>query len=109
MSLPRERSLPGADAPRMFKGLQRIVIDEIHALSESKRGDQLFLALSRLQAMCPDLRRVGLSATVEDPAAIAHLMARHPDPCKILHAEAGAPPDIEMLEIDEAPPWAGSP
>ena len=96
------------DAPRMFKGLQRIVIDEIHALSESKRGDQLFLALSRLQAMCPDLRRVGLSATVEDPAAIAHLMARHPDPCKILHAEAGAPPDIEMLEIDEAPPWAGS-
>ncbi len=96
------------DAPRMFKGLQRIVIDEIHALSESKRGDQLFLALSHLQAMCPNLRRVGLSATVEDPAAIAHLMARHPDPCKILHAEAGAPADIEMLEIDEAPPWAGS-
>ena len=96
------------DASRMFKGLQRIVIDEIHALSESKRGDQLFLALSRLQAMCPDLRRVGLSATVEDPAAVAHLMARHPDPCKILHAETGAPPDIEMLEIDEAPPWAGS-
>lgn len=96
------------DAPRMFKGLQRIVIDEIHALSESKRGDQLFLALSCLHAMCPNLRRVGLSATVEDPAAIAHLMARHPDPCKILHAEAGAPPDIEMLEIQEAPPWAGS-
>ena len=28
------------DAPRMFQGLKRVVVDEIHALSESKRGDQ---------------------------------------------------------------------
>ncbi|MCF6444991.1 ligase-associated DNA damage response DEXH box helicase [Nereida sp. MMG025] len=96
------------DSPRMFKGLKRIIIDEIHALSESKRGDQLFLALSRLQALCPDLRRVGLSATVEDPDAIAHLMAKHPDTCNIVTADAGPPPDIAMLQIDEAPPWAGS-
>jgi ATP-dependent Lhr-like helicase len=95
------------DAPRMFAGLQRIVVDEIHALAESKRGDQLFLALSRLQALCPDLRRVGLSATVEDPAAIASLLARHPDPCAILHADPGPDPDISMLETAEPPPWAG--
>ena len=49
------------DAPKIFSGLKRIVIDEIHALAESKRGDQLMLALSRLQSLCPDLRRVGLS------------------------------------------------
>jgi ATP-dependent helicase Lhr and Lhr-like helicase len=95
------------DAPRMFKGLKRVVIDEIHALAESKRGDQLMLALARLQTLCPDLKRVGLSATVEDPAAIAHFMARHPDPCPILLADPGPPPDIQMLRTAEAPPWAG--
>ncbi len=95
------------DAPRMFKGLKRIVIDEIHALVDSKRGDQLMLALSAIQNMCEDLRRVGLSATVEDPAAIAHFLARHPDPCDIVLADPGPDPDISMLNIAEPPPWAG--
>ena len=95
------------DAPRMFAGLQRVVVDEIHALAESKRGDQLMLALSRLQSIAPGLRRVGLSATVEDPAAIAAGLARHPDPCPILHADPGPAPDIQMLVTDELPPWSG--
>jgi ATP-dependent Lhr-like helicase len=72
------------DAGRTFAGLKRVIVDEIHALAESKRGDQLMLALSRLSALAPGLRRVGLSATVEDPPAIARLLARHPDPCAIL-------------------------
>lgn len=95
------------DASRMFAGLRRVVVDEIHALAESKRGDQLFLALARLQTLCPGLRRVGLSATVEDPQAIAHLLARHPDPCDILLADPGPAPDISMLQTEEYPPWAG--
>ena len=95
------------DAPRIFKGLQRIIVDEIHALAESKRGDQLMLALSRLQTLAPDLRRVGLSATVEDPQGIAQQLACHPDPCQIIHAEPGPAPDIAMLITAEKPPWSG--
>ncbi|AUQ61563.1 ligase-associated DNA damage response DEXH box helicase [Phaeobacter inhibens] len=95
------------DAPRMFAGLKRVVLDEIHALAESKRGDQLMLALTRLQAICPDMRRVGLSATVDDPAAIAQYLARHPAPCDIVLADPGPAPDIRMLHTDAAPPWAG--
>ena len=95
------------DAPKMFAGLSRVIVDEIHALAESKRGDQLMLALSRLQAMAPGLRRVGLSATVEDPAALAARLARHPDPCRIIDADPGPAPDIAMLDIDDAPPWSG--
>jgi ATP-dependent Lhr-like helicase len=95
------------DSPRMFAGLQRIIIDEIHALAESKRGDQLMLALARLQNMRPNVRRVGLSATVDNPQAIAGLLACHPDPCPILQADPGPEPDIQMLVTDEAPPWSG--
>ena len=95
------------DAPRIFKGLKRVVVDEIHALAESKRGDQLMLALARLQTLCPALKRVGLSATVEDPSAIARFLARHPDPCEILQADPGPSPNIAMLTTDESPPWAG--
>ena len=96
------------DAAHTFQGLKRVVIDEIHALADSKRGDQLMLALSRLETLCPGLRRVGLSATVDDPAEIARFMARHPDPCPILLADPGPAPDIQMLRTDTSPPWAGN-
>jgi ATP-dependent helicase Lhr and Lhr-like helicase len=95
------------DAPRTFAGLERVIVDEIHALSESKRGDQLMLALARLQTLRPGLRRVGLSATVDDPAQIARLLARHPDPCEILHADPGPDPDIRMMTTEARPPWSG--
>ncbi|MEX3016486.1 ligase-associated DNA damage response DEXH box helicase [Gymnodinialimonas hymeniacidonis] len=95
------------DADRTFKGLQRVIVDEIHALAESKRGDQLMLALSRLSALRPDLRRVGLSATVEDPQAVARVLAKNPDPCAILKADPGPDPDIQMLTTDAPPPWSG--
>ncbi|RYH09448.1 ligase-associated DNA damage response DEXH box helicase [Tropicimonas sp. IMCC6043] len=95
------------DAPRIFAGLSRVIIDEIHALAESKRGDQLMLALARLETLAPGLRRVGLSATVDDPPAIGRLMARHPDPVEILEADPGPAPDIRMLETEEPPPWSG--
>ena len=47
------------------------------------------LALARLQRLCPDLRRVGLSATVEDPEPSRVFLARHPDPCQIMQADPG--------------------
>ncbi len=93
------------DAPRIFAGLQRVIVDEIHALAESKRGDQLMLSLARLASLAPGLRRVGLSATVEDPPALARFLA--PQGCPILTADPGPDPDISMLQTDEAPPWAG--
>jgi len=96
------------DAPRIFAGLQRVVVDELHTLAESKRGDQLMLCLPRLAALCPGLRRVGLSATVDDPPALAQYFAPHPTPCAILTADLGPAPDFTMLRTQPPPPWSGS-
>ncbi len=95
------------DAPRIFAGLRRVIVDEIHALAENKRGEQLMLLLSRLQTLRPELRRVGLSATVEDPAAMADRLRAHPAPCTIVDADPGPDPDIAILHADDPPPWAG--
>jgi ATP-dependent helicase Lhr and Lhr-like helicase len=92
------------DAPRMFAGVRRVILDEIHALAESKRGDQMTLLLARLQSLSPELRRVGLSATVEDPPALARFLA---EGTGILLADPGPAPDIAILHTDAPPPWAG--
>jgi ATP-dependent Lhr-like helicase len=92
------------DARKIFSGLSRVIIDELHALAESKRGDQLTLLLARLQTLAPALRRVGLSATVEDPPALARFLAPQ---TRILQADPGPDPDISMLETPQAPPWSG--
>jgi ATP-dependent Lhr-like helicase len=92
------------EAPAIFGGLARVILDEIHALAESKRGDQLALCLARLQRLAPAMRRVGLSATVEDPPALARFLGGG---ARVLHADPGPEPDVAILETSEPPPWAG--
>lgn len=91
-------------APAIFGGLRRVVLDELHALAENKRGDQLMLALSRLRALAPDLQVTGLSATVEDASRLARFMGG----ATVIHADPGPDPDIAMLATAKAPPWAGA-
>ncbi|MBC7736877.1 MAG: ligase-associated DNA damage response DEXH box helicase [Candidatus Saccharibacteria bacterium] len=92
------------DAPKIFASLQRVIIDEIHALAESKRGDQLMLQVARLTTLAPRLRLIGLSATVEDPPALARFLS---PATEILLADPGPDPDIQMLITTEPPPWSG--
>ncbi|AYG94890.1 ligase-associated DNA damage response DEXH box helicase [Brevundimonas naejangsanensis] len=54
-----------------FADLKCVVLDEVHAIWSGKRGDLLALGLARLQAFAPGMRRVALSATVDDPQKIA--------------------------------------
>src|SRR5579872_7582912 len=49
-------------ADKLFAGLKTVVLDELHALYNSKRGDLLALGLARLQKLAPGHRRIGLSA-----------------------------------------------
>jgi ATP-dependent helicase Lhr and Lhr-like helicase len=58
-------------APRLFADLRIVVIDEVHAMAGTDRGAHLMSVLERLRRLSRhDLQRVGLSATVGNPAAI---------------------------------------
>ncbi|MDR0839226.1 MAG: DEAD/DEAH box helicase, partial [Oscillospiraceae bacterium] len=55
----------------MLKTARALIIDELHALINTKRGAHLMLSAARLDALCGrPLQRVGLSATVA-PLALA--------------------------------------
>jgi len=71
----------------LFEDLRCVVLDEIHTLWPTKRGDLLALDLARLQTLAPNLRRVGLSATVDDPDLIRAWMS----PQAVIPDAAGDP------------------
>ena len=55
------------DIPRLFGNLRFVVIDEIHSLIGSDRGNQVICHLSRIARLIGHSpRRVGLSATIGD-------------------------------------------
>lgn len=60
------------DIPRIFGDLRYVVIDEIHTLTGSDRGNQIICQLCRISGLIGHSpRRVGLSATVGDPVLAA--------------------------------------
>ncbi|MGH6785331.1 MAG: ligase-associated DNA damage response DEXH box helicase, partial [Novosphingobium sp.] len=99
-----------SEAETLFAGLQRVVIDEVHAFATGKRGDLLALALARLQALAPGIRRAALSATVADPDAFRGWLAPwgEIDAVTLVEGEPGAKPEVEVLLPEDARiPWGG--
>jgi ATP-dependent Lhr-like helicase len=99
------------DAPRMFEHLKTVVLDELHAIHNSKRGDLLALGLARLAKLAPGHRRVGLSATVADPAPLQRYLVPQPmdgeGRAVLVRGAPGAIPEISILASEEYVPWAG--
>lgn len=103
--------LSSDDAPFLFGSLKRIVLDELHALVTSKRGDLLSLGLARLWKLAPEMRAIGLSATVAEPESLARFLVpqrdRRVESADIVVAGGAAAPVVEMLDTKERLPWAG--
>jgi ATP-dependent helicase Lhr and Lhr-like helicase len=103
-------------ADQLFAGLKTVVLDELHALYNSKRGDLLALGLARLASLAPGHRRVGLSATVADAKPLRRfLMPQKPRNetmgeeilSALVRGESGAQPKISISASDSYVPWAG--
>jgi len=101
------------DSGELFAGLDTIILDELHALAATKRGDLLALGIARLRALAPGLRTVGLSATVARPSELRAYLAAQTDPqdrldmADMVQISGGAKPHIQILELDDTMPSAG--
>ena len=88
-----------------------MVLDELHALVTSKRGDLLSLGLARLFRLAPALSSVGLSATVALPDDLRRFLVPQPPGraalADMVVAQGGAAPHVTMLDTAERLPWAG--
>ncbi|KRB47268.1 ATP-dependent helicase [Terrabacter sp. Root181] len=59
-----------------LRGVETVIIDEVHAVAGTKRGAHLALSLERLDAILPKpAQRVGLSATVRPVEEVARYLA----------------------------------
>jgi ATP-dependent Lhr-like helicase len=59
----------------ILRDVQTVIVDEIHAVADDKRGAHLAISLERLEALSPrPPARIGLSATQKPIEAVAHFL-----------------------------------
>ncbi len=80
--------LTSASGRQMLSTVQTVIVDELHAVADTKRGAHLALSLERLAALCPqEPVRVGISATQKPMARMAEfLVGNRAGACEIVDA-----------------------
>ena len=95
--------LSSQSGKKMLKTARAIIIDELHAMIDTKRGAHLMFSLARLDALCArPLQRVGLSATISPLALSADYLSNGNTAVKII-----APPMQKDYKIEIASPLPG--
>jgi len=87
---------------RQHKALQNIryvVLDELHLIDNTFRGDQTRILLERLREGNPDLRYYALSATLVDPTGVA---SRYFTPFKIVSVPGKREIDYELIDYSDS-------
>ena len=103
-----ELMLSWPDAATLFSSLRSVIIDEIHTVLGSKRGDLLSLSLATVRSLAPESQSIGLSATVADAHQLTPLLSSRPDEVIVF-----APPLEKRIKLsvmttdDDTLPWAG--
>lgn len=78
--------LTSQSGQKILRTAKAIIIDELHALIDSKRGAHLMLSVARLDRLCEQpLQRIGLSATIEPLSIAARYLS--PDPVTVIAPE----------------------
>jgi ATP-dependent Lhr-like helicase len=88
----------------ILTGVEAVIVDEIHAVAQTKRGSHLALTLERLDHMVRTQgeredgpQRIGLSATQRPLERIAQFLVGPKRECKIVDAGARKDLDLEIV------------
>ena len=85
-----------------LKGVEWLILDEIHALAENKRGTHLNLSVELLERLSPGFARIGLSATVAPIEEIGHFLAGYDfglDPESQIMPDQYYPRDFVLIDV----------
>jgi len=79
--------LPGSRMRKHLSNTNHVIVDEIHDISDSKRGTQLCIALERLSEIAGGFQRLGLSATIGNPKEVSNFLVGKQD-CSIIDSDS---------------------
>ena len=103
-----ELMLSWPDAARLFGSVKMIIIDEIHALAGTKRGDLLSLSLAALRKLAPHSLSIGLSATVANPDRFTPWLDADQSRVAVLKPDLSKAIELSILDTEaERLPWSG--
>src|SRR5438552_6424782 len=86
-----------SQAREMLTGAEWVIVDEIHAVAQTKRGAHLALTLERLEALAErQLQRIGLSATQRPLEEVGRFLVGPRRTCRIVDAGMRKPLDLKI-------------
>jgi ATP-dependent Lhr-like helicase len=97
-----------SQARESLRGIETVIVDEVHAVAGTKRGAHLALSLERLDELLPQpAQRIGLSATVEPVEVVARFLGGA-QPVEVVRPPAAKTIDVavevpveDMTALDE--------
>ena len=85
----------------LLKNVEWLIVDEVHALAENKRGVHLSLSMERLNMISPAITRIGLSATIAPLEEIAKFLVGYENGrlrnCKVVDVQFIKNMDLKVL------------
>src|SRR3954452_19970042 len=86
-----------SQAQKIFDGTEQVIVDEIHAVAQTKRGAHLALTLERLAAAAGrDVPRVGLNATQTPLEEVGRFLVGPRRTCTIVDTGIRKPLDLKI-------------
>ena len=88
---------------RYLTKVRYLIVDEIHAMAENKRGTHLTLSMERLENLQEDrMVRIGLSATIHPLEEVAKFLVGNGRDCIVADVTFAKPMDIKVISpIDD--------